>query len=95
MIGILLLVALAIWCWLFEGPRFLRWPLVVLIVLTTSGHQLGSEVAAGTNVLAATLLPFLLVIAGILIMLRGGFRRRYHRPYDRYRERRYRHDRWW
>jgi len=73
----------------------LRWPLVVLIVLVTSGHQLGAEVATGANTLAATLLPFLLVIVGILVMLRGGFRRSHRRPYDTHRERRYRHDRWW
>lgn len=95
MIGLLLLASLAIWCWIFEGPRMLRWPLVVLIVLITSGHQLGSEVASGANTLAATLLPFLLVIVGILVMLRGGFRRHHRRPYDTYRERRYRHDRRW
>ena len=71
----------------------LRWPLMVLIVLVTSGHQLGSEVASGANTLAATLLPFLLVIAGIVIMLRGGFRRRPRPPYH-YRERRDRYDRW-
>jgi len=73
----------------------LRWPLVVLIVLVTSGHQLGSEVASGANTLAASLLPFIFVIVGVLVMLRGGFGRRGRRSYDTYRERRYRHDRRW
>ncbi|MEM6915003.1 MAG: hypothetical protein AAF491_00450 [Verrucomicrobiota bacterium] len=94
MIGFLCLIGLAVWCWLYEGPRFLRWPVIVLLVLMTSGHQLGESVAASADALAAILLPFLLLIVGLLVMLRGGRRRRTRSPYH-YRERRYRHDRWW
>jgi len=85
MLGLLLLIGMACWCWLGRGPLFLRWPLVVLIVLMTSGHALGGVVAELVGALAGPILLFAIVIAGFLVMLRGvGWRPRRHDDYYRY-----------
>jgi len=77
MLGLLLLIGLAYWCWLSRGPRFLRWPLVILIVMITSGHQLGGIVSAYAGALAGPILLLLIVSAGLMIMIRGlGWRPR-------------------
>lgn len=93
-LGLLLVIGLCCSCWLGWGPRFLRWPLVVVFVLMTSGHWAGSIVGAYVEVLAEPVLTLLIVMAGLLIMLRGlGFKPR--RPYrPDYREGGWRDDRW-
>jgi len=95
MLGLLLLIGMAFWCWFSSGPLFLRWPLVVLIVLVTSGHWLGGIVTAYAAVFAGPILTLLIIFAGLMIMIRGiGCR-----PRNRYyRDNRYRRgwygDRW-
>lgn len=90
MLALLLFIGLAWWCWLSSGPRFLRWPLVVLIVLITSGHQLGGIVSAYAGAFVGPVLLLLIVFAGIMIILRGGggrarqYQRNWRRPYDRW-----------
>lgn len=87
MLGLLLLIGMALWCWFSSGPLFLRWPLVVLIVLMTSGHWLGGIIGAYAGALAGPLLLFLIMIAGFMVMLRGfGWRpRRQYQADYRYR----------
>lgn len=94
-LGLLLLIGMALWCWFSSGPLFLRWPLVVLIVLMTSGHWLGGIVGAYAGALAGPVLLFLIVIAGFMVVLRGlGWRPR--RPYQAdYRYRRGSHGNRW
>lgn len=93
-LGLLLLIGLCCWCWLGRGPRILAWPLVVVLVLMTSGHWAGGFVGSYVDALAEPVLTLLIVLAGLLIILRGfGFRpRRPERPY--YREGWWRNDRW-
>ncbi len=93
-LGLLLIIGLGCWCWLGRGPRFLCWPLVVALVLMTSGHWAGGIVGNCVDALAGPVLTLLIVFAGVLIILRGfGFRsRRPQRPY--YREGWWRNDRW-
>ena len=87
MLGLLLLIGVAFWCWFSSGPLFLRWPLVVLIVLMTSGHWLGGIIGAYAGALAGPVLLFLIMIAGFMVMLRGfGWRpRRQYQADSRYR----------
>lgn len=95
LLGLLLVIGLACWCWLGRGPFFLRWPLVVVIVLMTSGHQFGGVIGSFVDALAPPVLTLVIVLAGIMIMLRGvrggggrsGPRHDYHRRGGRY-------DRW-
>ncbi len=93
-LGLLLVIVLCCWCWLGHGPRVLGWPLVVLLVLMTSGHWAGDIVSASMEVLAEPVLALLIMIGGLLIILRGfGLRRRRtYRP--DYREGWWRNDRW-
>lgn len=93
-LGLLLIIGLCCWCWLGRGPRILAWPLVVVLVLMTSGHWAGGVVGASVGALAEPVLTLLIVVAGLLIILRGfGVRsRRSERPY--YREGWWRNDRW-
>ena len=96
-LGLLLVIGLACWCWFSSGPLFLRWPLVVLIVLMTSGHWLGGVVGAYVGALAGPILLLLIVFAGLMIMLRGlGLRGRSRNNRDyRYNGRRgWYGDRW-
>jgi hypothetical protein len=77
MLGLLLCIALACCCWFGCGPRFLRWPLIVLIVLMTSGHQLGALMAAWIDALSEPILTLLIMLLGFVIMVRGfGWRSR-------------------
>lgn len=76
MLLLILLISLACWCWFGAGPFFLRWPLVVLLVLLTSGHQMGAVVGSYLEVLAEPLLVFGIVLLGLWIMVRGIFGRR-------------------
>ena len=96
-LGLLLLIGLACWCWFSSGPLFLRWPLVVLIILMTSGHWAGSIIGAYVNALAAPVLTLLIVFAGLMIMIRGigGRGRGRNNPDYRYNGRRgWYGDRW-
>ena len=80
-VALLLLLGMAFWCWFSSGPYFLRWPLVVLIVLITSGHSLGGVVANVIAPLAGPILTLLIMFAGLMIMIRGfggRSRRRYY-----------------
>lgn len=74
----------------------LRWPMVVLVVLLTSGHWAGNVVGAYLDVLAQPLLTLLLMLLGLWIIIRGvvGHQRE---PYQRehYRHGRDWHDRRW
>lgn len=82
--GLLILIALACWCWFGHGPRFPRWPLVVLIILITSGHWLGGIAAVYLGMFAGPLLTLFFVWLGLWLMVRGlGWRprRRYHHDY--------------
>jgi len=85
MIALLLFIGLAWWCWLSSGPRFLRWPLVVLIVLITSGHQLGGIVSAYAGALTGPALLLLVMFAGIMIILRGFGGHRRHQSHRNWR----------
>lgn len=93
-LGSLLVIGLCCWCWLGRGPRVLGWPLVVILVLMTSGHWAGEIVSAYMEVIAEPMLALLIMMSGLLIILRGfGFRsRRRYRP--DYREGWWRNDRW-
>jgi hypothetical protein len=99
MIGFLMLLALAGWCWFGYGPRFLRWPVLVLLVLVTSRHALGESLAHSLDALAGSVLPILIVAIGIWVMTRG-FLTESHRSqrYRRWRDgstgRRWWDDRW-
>jgi hypothetical protein len=91
---ILLSLIVAVWTWLGTGPRLLRWPSLLGLVLLTSGHPLGQALVANTEVLAAPLLTLLIMGFGIKLMLGGGAAARRRDSYARYlEERRYR-DRW-
>ena len=70
------------------------WPLVVILVLFTSGHWAGDIVSTYVGALAEPVLTLLIMVGGLLIILRGfGFRRRRtYRP--DYREGWWRNDRW-
>ena len=53
MLGLLLLIGLACWCWFSTGPLFLRWPLVVLIVLIILGlivYSISSRPPSGAKI---------------------------------------------
>jgi len=93
-LGLLLVIGLCCWCWLGRGPRVLGWPLVVILVLMTSGHWAGGIVSAYVGALAKPVLTLLIVVAGLMIILRG-FGVRSRRPYrPDYREGWWRNDRW-
>lgn len=82
MLGLVLMIGFACWCWIGRGPLVFRWPLIVLIVLMTSGHWLGEIIGAYVSAFAGPLLLFVIVMAGFMVMLRGiGWRpqRHYHR----------------
>ena len=92
MLGFLLVVGLALWSWLGNGPRFLRWPLVIVFLLMTFGREYGGIASAQLDALAAPVLTLAIMVAGFLIILRGfGWRPRRRRY--RY-ERRWYDDRW-
>jgi len=94
-LGLLLLIGAAFWCWFRSGPLFLRWPLVVLIILMTSGHWLGGIVGAYVGTLAGPILVILIMFAGLMIMVRGLGGRRRGPNYRDYRYGRGRYgDRW-
>ena len=69
--GLLLVIALACWCWLGAGPRCFRWPLLVLLALLTSGHWTGSLAGEYLDAVAGPLLVLLIMAVGFSIMLRG------------------------
>ena len=73
---LLVTVALSLWCWLGRGPYFLRWPLVVILVMITSGHSLGRIVSYEMESLMGLILP-LLIMLGAGAMIFRGFRPRY------------------
>jgi hypothetical protein len=95
MIGFILLLTLAGWCWFGYGPRFLRWPVLVLLALVTSRHALGQSLANSLDVFAGSILPIIIVCFGIWVMMRGFF----SGPNRSYRHRRWRDEsmgrRWW
>jgi hypothetical protein len=92
MLGLILLIALACWCWIGFGPRFLRWPCIVVILLMTSGHQLGGMVAAYVEAFSEPALTLLIMFIGLMIILRGfGWRSRRR---DYYRDEGWFRDRW-
>jgi hypothetical protein len=92
MLGFLLVVGLAFWSWLGNGPRFLRWPLVLVFLLMIYGREYGGLVSDHMDALAAPVLTLVIMIVGFLITLRGfGWRPRQRRY--RYRGRWY-DDRW-
>jgi len=95
MIGFLLLLALAGWCWFGYGPRFLRWPALVLLALVTSRHALGESLAHSLDALAGAALPIVIVAIGIWVMMRGFF----SGSYGSHRHRGWRNEstgrRWW
>jgi hypothetical protein len=81
MITFFLLIVLACWSWFGYGPRFLRWPAVVLLILMSSGHPLGRELSGAVEPITLSLLPLAIVLLGIWIMVRGVFSRRsWRRP---------------
>lgn len=92
MISVLLLV-LAFWCWFHQGPRFLRWPVLLVIVLISSGHPLGAEIHQWMLPFLGPLLLFGIMVAGFAVMLRGFFGSRHHGSYYDTRRGRF-HDRW-
>jgi hypothetical protein len=82
MLLLILLIALACWCWLGTGPLLFRWPLVVLLVLLTSGHQMGAVVGSYLETFAEPILTLGIVFLGLWIMVRGfGGRRRTEHDY--------------
>ena len=90
MLSLLLVFGLACWCWFGRGPRFLRWPLVVIFLLIQSGNPIGNVVSAWIGALSGPLLQLLIVVIGIMIMFRGlGWRsrRRDYREGGRNRDR--------
>ncbi len=95
-LALLLVIGLCCWCWLGRGPRVLGWPLVVIFVLMTSGHQAGETVSTYMGALAEPILTLFVVIGGLLIVLRGfRFRFRRRRKYrPDYLEGGWRNDRW-
>jgi hypothetical protein len=100
MLSILLLLGVSCWCWFGNGPYFLRWPAVIMVVLLTSGHPLAAVFGPELEQLAAPLLALFFAVLGLAIILRGlfGFSgRRYHHGYHDYHGRygrRWRGDRW-
>lgn len=96
MISFILVLVIAFWSWFGYGPRLLRWPSVVVLILLTSGHPLGQNLAGVLDSTTVVLLPLAVALLGIWIMVRGLFPRgaRRHRPgwqrddYERGR-------RWW
>lgn len=95
-LGLLLVIAFSVWCWLGRGPYFLRWPLLLLTVLMTSGHAVGGVINEFASAIASPVLTILLILFGISVMLRGLWPRhrdRYYRDRHRYNRRRY-DERW-
>lgn len=98
----LLFLALACWCWLGQGPYFLRWPAVVIVVILTSGHPLAGMAGEDFEQLVWPLLTLFFALLGLWIIIRGVFgpprpRHYHHHPrYGRYGRygRRWRYDRW-
>ena len=74
-VALFLLFAGAFWCWIGSGPLCLRWPLIVLIVLMTSGHSLGALISCYLGALSGPILVLLITLAGIRIMIFGFGRR--------------------
>lgn len=94
MLGIVLIIALACWSWFGNGPRFLRWPSIVVLLLMTSGHPIGGIVGAYVGAFAAPVLTLLIMLCGIMIILRGSGWRPRRRDYRDYREGGRFYDRW-
>ena len=99
MLSTFLCIAVACWCWFGNGPYFLRWPAVLMVVVLTSGHPLAAMLGPEMEQLAAPLLTLLFMIFGLSIILRGIFGRSWGRdPYRSSYNGRYgrgvRHDRW-
>lgn len=91
MLGIVLIIALACWSLFGNGPRFLRWPSIIVLLLMTSGHPIGGIVGAYVGAFAAPVLTLLIMLCGIMIILRGSGwrpRRRDYREGGRF------YDRW-
>jgi hypothetical protein len=76
-IALLLIIALAAWCWLGSGPLFLRWPSVVVLVLLTSGHTAGTAISGYLDKIAGPVLVLVIMAIGLSMMLRPHMRRRY------------------
>ena len=100
MLAIILFLALACWCWFGQGPYFLRWPAVVIVVALTSGHPLAQVLGKDFEQLIWPLLALFLALLGLWIIIRGVFcppgRRYHHHHHDHYGRygRRWRYDRW-
>ena len=85
MTPLLLTVALSLWCWLGGGPALLRWPLVIFLILLTSGHPFGGLVSSGLEELAGPILLLLIVAVGFSMILRS-FRTSRRNPWCARRE---------
>jgi hypothetical protein len=94
MLTLLLIIALAAWCWFGSGPLFLRWPSVVVLVLLTSGHTEGAAIGGCLDKIAAPILVSVIMAIGLAMMLRAHMRRRYQ-DYPLQRRSKYRHGNRW
>jgi hypothetical protein len=94
MLALLLIIALACWCWFGSGPVFLRWPAVIVLVLLTSGHTAGAAFGNYVDGLAGPILVLAIMAIGLSMMLRPHIRRRY-RDYPLHRRPKYRYGNHW
>lgn len=89
--GLVLVIALTLWCWVGSGPRPFRWISLIVLLVIISGHPLGNLIAVYISSFAGPFLPLFFVGLGLLIMLRGFGSRRRRQPYGYGRRR---DDRW-
>lgn len=82
MLPIILTITLACWCWLGRGPKVLRWPTVLLIVLFTSGHPLGLLALSLLDEISVSLLALAIMFLGLSFLWRGIVGRPSRRKYD-------------
>jgi len=73
-VGLLLIIGLLCWCWLGNGFRCLRWPLLILLGILVTDNWFGGIAGGYVDAVANPILVLLIMLAGISIMFRG-FRR--------------------
>ena len=80
-IALLLFAGLAVWSWLGRGPRCLRWPALVALLIAFPGA--GTLLTSYFSALAGPVLMLMILVFAMMMMIRGRVRNSRNRGYER------------
>lgn len=80
-IALLLFAGLAVWSWLGRGPRCLRWPALVALLIAFPGA--GTLLTNYFSAFAGPVLMLMILIFAMMMMVRGRVGYSRNRSYDR------------